>query len=43
MKKNGIIIFHRKKNIIDKIPNYFKIIDERIYGISKIIFGTISA
>ena len=37
----GIIIFHRKKNTDEKLPNYFKVIDERIYGISKITFGTI--
>ena len=40
LKKNGIIILHRNKNIIDKIPNCFNTIDERIYGMSKIIFGT---
>ena len=39
MNKNGIIILHRNKNTKEKLPNCFKIIDERIYGISKIIFG----
>ena len=39
LKKNGIIIFHRHKNAKDQLTNCFKIIDERIYGISKIIFG----
>ena len=39
LKRNGIIIFHRNKNIREKIPNNFKILDERIYGISKIIIG----
>jgi len=39
LKENGIIIIHRNKNTKDKIPHYFKVIDERFYGISKIIFG----
>ena len=41
LKKNGIITLHRHKTSKEKIPNYFKIIDERVYGISKIIFGTL--
>ena len=39
MNKNGIIVLHRNKNTKEKLPNRFKIVDERIYGISKIIFG----
>jgi 16S rRNA (guanine966-N2)-methyltransferase len=39
LKKNGIIIFHRHKNTKENLSDSFKIIDERIYGISKIIFG----
>ena len=39
INKNGIIILHRNKNTKEKFPNYFRVIDERIYGISKIIFG----
>lgn len=39
LNKNGIIILHRNKATKEKLPNYFKIVDERIYGISKIIFG----
>ena len=39
LNKNGIIILHRNKVIKEKLPNNFKIIDERVYGISKIIFG----
>jgi len=39
LNKNGIIILHRNKITIDQFPDYFKIIEERIYGISKIIFG----
>ena len=39
LKKNGILIIHRYKNTKDIVPaNFFKI-DERNYGISKIIFG----
>lgn len=39
IKKNGIFIFHRKKNSRDKIPDYLKILDYRVYGSSKIFFG----
>tara|TARA_Y100000590_G_C15552108_1_gene951328 strand:+ start:340 stop:909 length:570 start_codon:yes stop_codon:yes gene_type:complete len=39
MNKNGIIVLHRNKNTKEKMPNFFQVIDERIYGISKIIFG----
>ena len=39
LDKNGIIILHRNKSTKEKFPDYFKIIEERIYGISKIIFG----
>jgi len=39
LSKNGIIILHRNKNTKEKLPNYFKVVDERKYGISKIIFG----
>ena len=39
LKKGGIIIIHRNKKTNNKLPNYFKVIDERIYGMSKIIFG----
>ena len=39
LNKNGIIILHRNKTIKEKLPNYFSIVDERIYGISKIVFG----
>ena len=39
LKKNGIIILHRDKNNKEKLTNCFKIIEERVYGISKIIFG----
>ena len=39
LNQNGIIILHRNKNTKEKLPNYFEVIDERVYGISKIIFG----
>ena len=39
LKKNGIIILHRHKITKEKLPNFFKIMDERTYGLSKIIFG----
>ena len=39
LNKNGIIILHRNKTTKEKLPNYFEIVDERIYGISKITFG----
>ena len=41
LNKNGIIVLHRNKMTYEEFPNYFKIIDERTYGISKIIFGKI--
>ena len=39
LKDNGIIIIHRHKKEEDEFPNEFKIIMEKKYGISKIIFG----
>jgi len=39
LKENGIIIIHRNKGTMDKLPNFFQSIDERNYGMSKIIFG----
>ena len=39
LNKSGIIILHRNKTTKEKLPDYFKVIDERTYGISKIIFG----
>ena len=39
LQNNGIIILHRNKNTMEKLPDYFKLIDERNYGASKIIFG----
>ena len=39
LKENGIIILHRNKTTEEKLPIYLKVVDERTYGISKIIFG----
>ena len=39
LKKNGILVFHRRENSKDEFPNYLNVIEERIYGKSKIIFA----
>jgi len=41
LKKNGIIIIHRHKNEQDLIPENFRLIEEKKYGLSKIIFLSI--
>ena len=38
LNKNGIIILHRHKNEMESFPSAFKIIEQKVYGISKIIF-----
>jgi 16S rRNA (guanine966-N2)-methyltransferase len=38
LNKNGIIILHRHKKELDSIPSSFKFIEQKVYGISKIIF-----
>ena len=38
INKDGIIILHRHKNDKIVLPDNFKIIEERVYGISKILF-----
>jgi 16S rRNA (guanine966-N2)-methyltransferase len=38
LTENGVIIIHRHKNENDIFPKNFKIIEEKKYGISKIIF-----
>jgi len=40
LKDNGIIIIHRHKKEIDAFPKNFHLIDQKKYGISKIIFGS---
>jgi len=39
LKPEGIIIIHRHKKEAHNFPDNFKIIEEKKYGISKIIFG----
>ena len=41
LKENGILIIHRHKNHKDIFSKNIKIIEEKKYGISKIIFGII--
>ena len=38
LNKNGILVVHRHKNEKDLIPNKLKIVEEKKYGLSKIIF-----
>ena len=40
--KNTIFIIHRHKKEKDLYPENFRILDEKSYGISKIIFGTLN-
>ena len=39
LNKNGIIIIHRHKSENDELPSKFTIVEQKVYGISKIIFG----
>ena len=39
IKDNGIIIIHRHKKEEDKFPKEFQIIEEKTYGISRVLFG----
>ena len=41
LKENGILVVHRHKDTKDLIPNKLKIIEEKKYGLSKIIFLSI--
>ena len=43
LKKDGTIVVHRNRNDQNIFPNCFKLIDEREYGVSKIIFGKLLA
>ncbi len=42
LKKNGIIVIHRHKKQNDLLPISFKLLEEKIYGISKVSFGNFS-
>ena len=39
LKDKGLIIIHRHKKEVDEFPEKFNIIEEKSYGISKVIFG----
>ena len=39
-KKENLIIIHRERNAEDNLDDLIKIVDTKIYGRSKIIFGT---
>ena len=39
LDSKGIVIIHRHKNEKDIFPENFNILEEKIYGISKVIFG----
>ena len=39
LKRNGIIILHKHKNSKEEFTKSIKIIEKRVYGVSKIIFG----
>ena len=41
LSNNGVIIIHRHKKELDEFPKNLKTIEEKKYGISKIIFATI--
>ena len=43
LNQNGIIIIHRHKNEQDIIPTNFEIVEEKKYGISKILFLSCSS
>tara|TARA_B100000927_G_scaffold240890_1_gene202260 strand:+ start:241 stop:804 length:564 start_codon:yes stop_codon:yes gene_type:complete len=42
LKQDGIIILHRHRKQTDSLPSQIKIIEEKKYGISKILFCNIS-
>ena len=39
LNKDGVLILHRNKKTIDEFPKKFKILSQRVYGLSKIYFG----
>ena len=42
LTNNGLIILHRHKKSQDIFPSNFKILEEKIYGLSKIYFGVLN-
>ena len=43
LNSDGILILHRNKSTEENLPDYLKVVEERIYGISKIMFGRLSS
>jgi len=39
LNENGILVLHRHKNEKEEFDDFFKIVEEKNYGISKLIFG----
>ena len=39
LEKNGLIIIHRKKDVLDNYPKKFKVIDTKNYGLSTFVLG----
>ena len=39
LSNDGILIIHRHKKQIDLLPKNFRILEKKIYGVSKILFG----
>ena len=39
LKKNGVILIHREKKTLDKLPENFTVLIAKNYGRSKILFG----
>ena len=42
LNKDGVIIVHRHKRENDEFSKNFRVLDEKKYGISKIIFGNLN-
>ena len=42
LSKDGIIILHRNKRVKEKYSKNFNILEEKTYGISKILFGNLN-
>ena len=42
LRNNGLLIIHRHKKEKDQFSKNFKILEQRQYGISKILFGTLN-
>ena len=40
LDNNGIIIIHRHKKEEGQLPDEFRIIEEKTYGISRVFFGS---